>query len=558
MQKKIFVTLSVCSLFILSSCSKLGALSSDNFVVTPNPLETQGGQVPATINGTFPEKYMKTKATVTVIPELRYGNGMVRKGASATFQGENVYGNNQTISYRMGGHYTMKTSFPYVSDMQKSEMYLTFNAFIGKKKVEVPAVKVATGVIATSELYRKTLMNAGACIAPDSFQRVKAQKQEANVKFLINQANLRKNELKNNSVQEFVKLLKKINADREGLNIKNVEVQAYASPEGGFSFNDKLANKRQDVSEDYVKQQLKNTKVNTDIDAHYTAQDWDGFQQLVQASNIQDKDVILRVLSMYKDPEQREQQIRNMSEGFRELADGILPQLRRSRMIINYETVGRSDEQIKDLYATNPTKLSVDEMLYAASLENNADKKTEIYKRTADYFDKDYRAYNNLAVMAFNKGDESTAKQYITESLKKNPKAPEAFANLALISLKNGSLQDAENNLANAIDANGFGEVLGNMNIAKGNYAQAEDNFTNSNSNSAALAQILNKDYAAAKATLDNIKNPDGMTSYLHAILSARQGNKYAADSYLKEAIQKDKSLANYAANDLELSILNK
>lgn len=178
------------------------------------------------------------------------------------------------------------------------------------------------------------------CIAPDSFQRVKAQKQEANVKFLINQANLRKNELKNNSVQEFVKLLKKINADREGLNIKNVEVQAYASPEGGFSFNDKLANKRQDVSEDYVKQQLKNSKVNTDIDAHYTAQDWDGFQQLVQASNIQDKDVILRVLSMYKDPEQREQQIRNMSEGFRELADGILPQLRRSRMIINYETVG--------------------------------------------------------------------------------------------------------------------------------------------------------------------------------------------------------------------------
>ena len=558
MQKKIFVTLSVCSLFILSSCSKLGALSSDNFVVTPNPLETQGGQVPATINGTFPEKYMKTKATVTVIPELRYGNGMVRKGASATFHGENVYGNNQTISYRMGGHYTMKTSFPYVSDMQKSEMYLTFNAFIGKKKVEVPAVKVATGVIATSELYRKTLMNAGACIAPDSFQRVKAQKQEANVKFLINQANLRKNELKNNSVQEFVKLLKKINADREGLNIKNVEVQAYASPEGGFSFNDKLANKRQDVSEDYVKQQLKNSKVNTDIDAHYTAQDWDGFQQLVQASNIQDKDVILRVLSMYKDPEQREQQIRNMSEGFRELADGILPQLRRSRMIINYETVGRSDEQIKDLYATNPTKLSVDEMLYAASLENDADKKTEIYKRTADYFDKDYRAFNNLAVMAFNKGDESTAKQYITESLKKNPKAPEAFANLALISLKNGSLQDAENNLANAIDANGFGEVLGNMNIAKGNYAQAEDNFTNSNSNSAALAQILNKDYAAAKATLDNIKNPDGMTSYLHAILSARQGNKYAADSYLKEAIQKDKSLASYAANDLELSILNK
>ena len=188
-------------------------------------------------------------------------------------------------------------------------------------------MKVATGVIATSELYRKTLMNAGACIAPDSFQRVKAQKQEANVKFLINQANLRKNELKNNSVQEFVKLLKKINADREGLNIKNVEVQAYASPEGGFSFNDKLANKRQDVSEDYVKQQLKNSKVNTDIDAHYTAQDWDGFQKLVSESNIQDKDLILSVLSMYSDPEQREKEIRNLSSVFDQLAKEILPQL---------------------------------------------------------------------------------------------------------------------------------------------------------------------------------------------------------------------------------------
>ncbi|MCI6617922.1 MAG: hypothetical protein MSD82_03615, partial [Prevotella sp.] len=312
------------------------------------------------------------------------------------------------------------------------------------------------------------------------------------------------------------------------------------------------------ASEGYVKEQLKQTKVSTDVDAHYTAQDWDGFQKLVQASNIQDKDVILRVLSMYKDPEERESQIRNMSEAFRELADGILPELRRSRLIINYQTVGRSDEQIKQTYAEAPTKLNVNEMLYAATLESNPAKKKEIYQRAAEYFDKDYRAYNNLAVMAFNEGDEATAKTYIARALRLDPKAPEPQANLGLIALKNGSLAEAENYLANAIDANGFGEALGNLNIAKGNYAAAVETFGDSNSNSAALAQMLNKDYESAKATLKRVKNADAMTSYLHAIISARQGNSYAANSYLQEALQKDPTLADYAANDLEFASIRK
>jgi hypothetical protein len=295
----------------------MGPLSADNFTVEPNPLETQAGKVPVKINGRFPEKYMKKKAVVTVTPELRFGN-QTAQAQGQTFQGEKVLGNNQTISYRVGGRYAMKTSFDYVPAMQKSDMYLTFFARIGNKTVEIPAVKVAKGVIATSELYKNMMFSNGGIIAPDTFQRVTEKKQEANIKFLINQAELRKSEMKNNSVAEFVKMLKKINADQEGLNVRNVEVQAYASPEGGFKFNDKLANKRQDVSEGYVKQQLKATKVDSKIDAHYTAQDWDGFQKLVAASNIQDKDVILRVLSMYKDPEQREQQIRNMSAAFQE------------------------------------------------------------------------------------------------------------------------------------------------------------------------------------------------------------------------------------------------
>ena len=556
MRKNLIFTLSVCSVLAFTSCSKMGALSADNFTVTPNPLETKGGQVPATINGAFPEKYMKKNAVVTVVPELRYGNGQVAKGAGSTFQGEKVLGNDQMISYRLGGRYTMKTAFDFVPAMQKSDMYLTFSARRGNKKINIPAVKVAEGVVATSELYKQLLLGDGGCIAPDSFQRVNARKQEANIKFLVNQANLRRSELKNNSVKEFVAMLKRINADREKLNIRNVEVQAYASPEGGFSFNDKLAGKRQNTSEAYVKSQLKQTGVATGIDAHYTAQDWDGFQKLVQASNIQDKDVILRVLSMYKDPEQREQQIRNMSAAFRELADGILPELRRSRLIINYETIGRSDEQIKAQYATDATKLGVEEMLYYATLEDNVAKKEEIYKRTAEYYDKDYRALNNLATLAFMKGDEMEATRYLERALRVNPQAPEALANLGIMELVNGNVKEAETSIAKALGEQNVNVAIGSLNLAKGNFAQAEKDFEDVNSNSAALAQLMNKNYAAAAATLDKVANHTALTDYLHAIVAARRGNKFAAESYLKEALKKDPSLKTYADNDLELSIL--
>lgn len=559
MQKNVVLFMSAAALLALSSCSsKLGALSADNFSVNPNPLETEAGKVPTTINGKFPEKYMKKKAVVTVTPELRYADGKTAKGNGATFQGEKVAGNNQTIQYKVGGNYTMNTSFDYVPEMQKSDLYLTFDAYVGKKKVNVPEVKVATGVISTSEFYKKTLASDGACIAPDSFQRVKAQKQEAEIKFLINQANLRRSEMKNNSVKEFVQMLKKINRDREGLNIKNVEVAAYASPEGGVKFNDKLASKRQNTSEKYVKQTLKKTKVNTDIDARYTAQDWDGFQKLVAASNLQDKDVILRVLSMYQDPQEREQQIRNMSAGFRELANGILPELRRSRLIINYETIGRSDDQIKEQYTADPTKLSADELLYAAALEDNADKKESIYKKTAEIYPNDNRAFNNVAALEFAKGNNDAAKEYLAKAVNAKSDAAEANANKGLIALLEGNTAEAQNHIAKATGANDLNKALGALNIANGKYAQAEQNFNGVNSNTAALAQILNKNYAGAISTLNGVKNKTGVTDYLLAIANARQGNNDAASSYLKSALQKDPSLASYAANDLELINVSK
>lgn len=560
MKKLVF--LSAVAVAALTSCGgKLGELSADNFKVVPNPLVAESGQVPATINGMFPEKYMAKKAVVTVTPELRFTDNGVEtavKGQSATFQGEKVLGNDQSISYKVGGHYTMKANFAYQPAMQKSDLYLTFNARVGKKEVQVPAVKVATGVIATSELYRSTITSAKPCTSQDAFQRVNEQKFDATIKFLIQQAELRKSELKSNSVQEFTSLLKRIAKDQEGFNINNVEISAYASPDGGVSLNEKLANKRQKNTESYVKKQMKAAKIDANLSSQYTAQDWEGFQELVKASNIQDKDVILRVLSMYQDPQEREQQIKNMSQGFRELADGILPELRRARMTINYETIGRDDDQIFAQYKEDASKLSVEELLYAASIADTDAQREDILKTTTNLYREDSRAYNNLAVLAMQKGNNAEAQKYLSMARTLDAKNAEANANMGLLALQQGDAKTAEDYISRAAGANNLAEALGNLHLAQGNYALAQQDFAGVNSNSAALAQLLNKDYARATQTLANVKNPDAMTDYLNAIVNARQGNNDAAASYLRSAIQKDPKLAQYAANDLELSKVSK
>ena len=537
---------------LLTSCGGgLKSLSADNFKVNPQPLETEGGKVQATINGMFPEQYMNRKAVVTVIPELRFTkDGIQQKvqGQPATFQGEKVMGNDQVISYLLGGHYTMKTAFDYQPAMQQSDLYLTFDAKVGNKTVNVPAVKIGNGVIATSELYHQTVASAQPCVAQDAFQRITEQKQEANIRFLIQQAELRKSELQSNSVQDFVKMLQQIARDQEGLNLTDVEISAYASPDGGVQLNEKLANKRQQNTESYVRQQMKDAKLEGGISSEYTAQDWEGFQELVKASNIPDKDVILRVLSMYQDPQEREQQIKNLSQGFRELAEGVLPELRRARMTINYEVIGRDDDQIFEQYQKDASQLSVEELIYAASIATTDTEKENILKTTARLYPKDGRIYNNLGVLAMQQGKKEEAKQYFAQA----GDVTEASANLGLMALQAGDTQTAENLIAKSAGAYGLSEALGNLHLAQGNYALAQQDFGYHPSNSAALAQLLNKDYERAQRTLKNVKDPDAMTDYLAAIVQARQGNRDAAASFLRSAIQKDPSLKAYADKDLE------
>ena len=256
---------------------------------------------------------------------------------------------------------------------------------------------------------------------------------------------------------------------------------------------------------------------------------------------------------MYKDPEEREAQIKSMSSAFRELADGILPQLRRARMTINYELIGRSDAQIEEQLKADAKELSVEEMLYSATLTNDCAEKAARYTKTAEIYPNDARAFNNLATLAYANGDYNKAKDYLNKAVAVSNKAAEAKANLGMIALQSGDVKTAETLISQAAGANGLGEVLGNLHIAQGNYAQAAIDFGNSNSNSAALAQLLNKDYASALQTLSRVKNANGVTDYLKAIINARQGNNSAAAQALKSALAKDPSLQKYAANDLEL-----
>ncbi len=553
----IFMLIGAVAMLATACSSKLGALGPENFKVTPKPLETQGGHVQATVNGMFPEKYMKKNAVVKVIPELRF-QGQAVQGAGSSFQGEKVMGNNRTISYNLGGHYTMKTDFTYQPEMLQSELWLTFHARQGDKVVDIPAVKVADGVIATSELYRRTVAGMAPVLAADSFQRITQIRQEASIKFLVAQTQLRKSELNNNSVTEFVQLLQRINYERESMMLNNIEVSGYASPEGRFTMNDRLASGRQNVSENYVRQQLKFSRLDAPVDVRYTAEDWEGFQELVRASNIQDKDVILRVLSMYDDPEEREQQIRNMSEAFQELADGVLPELRRARLIANYEVIGRNDDQIREQFKADPAELSIEELLYAAMLTSDQNEQMKIYQEAVKLYSADPRAYNNIGRIYYMQGNFERARKFFQQALSVDNKLDEANANLGLMELMNGNVAMAEDYIGRASGSPDIAQVLGNLHLAQGNYVLAEQDFDQVNSNSAALAQILNKNFAKAEQTLGKVRPADAMTDYLRAVLYARKGNNGVAGTFLRSALSKDPSLKAYADRDLEMKKVEK
>ena len=550
MNKKIFLPfLALASIFIFSSCSgKLTPLSGQYIKAEPQPLEAIGGEVPVTINATFPAKWFNKNAVVTVTPVLRYATGETW-GTSYTFQGEKVKANNQVVAYSSGGNATMRSKFEYKPAMKQSELFLTFEAKIKNKTVKLPDVKIAEGVIATSALADAATANPA--IGADKFQRIIKEAYDANIMFLIQQAELRSKELNKDEVKEWKDLVQNAN-EAPNQNVA-VEVSAYASPDGGLKLNDALAERREGNTTNYLNKELKKRKIDVPVDARYTAQDWDGFQALVSKSNLQDKDLVLRVLSMYKDPEEREREIKNISTVFKSLADEILPQLRRSRLIANIEIIGKSDEEIASLAKSDAGSLNIEELLYAATLTDNENEKETIYTKASSIYPNDYRTWNNIGMQRFRSGDYAKAEEMFNKanSIKNNS---EANINLGLLALLKGDKDKAQQLFGSASDVPELGEALGLLYLEQGDYAKAVSSFAGTKSNNAALAQILTKDYSTAAQTLNQVKGADAITDYLKAVVAARTNDANGVVSNMKAAIDKDRSLAKEAAIDLEFA----
>ncbi len=551
MSKSFRFVLFCAGIMMFASCKKFQA-KEEYFIVDPNPLVAEGGMVNYTVTGTFPKKTFIKKVECVATPEIRWEGGSV-KGEPVTLQGEKVQGNGQVIEWKEGGSFTYNGSFKYQPEMAKSELYVTFEATKKGKPVEVAPVKIADGVIATGELYSETAKGANTAGSKDAFQRIIKQAQDANIMFVIQQANVRSSETNSDAVKALKESLKNFAADTKNYAIDNVKISAYASPDGGVKLNDKLAAQREKNAANYAKNEVKKAKANAAIESEYTAQDWAGFQELVQKSNLQDKDLILRVLSMYNDPEKREAEIKNLSAVYKDLAADILPQLRRARLTLNYQIIGRSDEEIQEAYKTDASVLSVEELLYAATLTQDKAEKKAIYTTASKNYPNDYRAFNNLGEIAFQDGDFATAEANFKKALSLNANAPEVNTNMGLLLLSQNKPADAQTYLAKGQGAEN-NEALGNLYIAQGQYERALSALKGSNTNGEALAMIMTKDYAGAQKVLANVKNADGNTAYLAAIAAARTNDAAAVAQNLKKAVSLDSSLKEKAQKDLEFA----
>jgi Flp pilus assembly protein TadD len=537
-------------ILVLASCSKPPQdLTDVSYTVNPSPLVEKAGKVDAQISLTFPAKFIPKKAVIELIPVLSYAGGEL-EGKSVMVQGESATDNNTAISYKNGGGISIPVSFDFKKEMRISELKVKAKIVIGSKEYTTPALKVADGIVAISTLVVDE--QAAAAFAKDKFQRIVPESAKADINYVIQQSNVRSSELTADDVKALKAFIKEAK-DAKNKEFAGVDVSAYASPDGPQELNTKLAEKREGSSESFLKGEFKKVKESgVSFDTKYTAEDWDGFKAELEASNIQDKDLILRVLSMYNDPETREKEIKNLSAAYKELTEQILPKLRRSKLTVNVNVIGKSDEEITSLVASNPSSLNVEEILYAASLAKTDDAKLEIYKKATSIYPKDWRAYNDIGYLNFKAWKFDEAEKAFAKAADVNATAPEVQNNLGIIALVNDDVAKAKEYFGKAA---GAGDVLtynfGIVNIHEGNYASAVKNLGNCACNNAALAKILTEDYKGALATLNAVKEPICMTDYLKAVVGARTNDKDLAISSLKSSIAKNAKMKDLAKTDI-------
>ncbi|MEN9919587.1 MAG: hypothetical protein RL662_2023 [Bacteroidota bacterium] len=547
--KSIIIVLFV--VFLASCGSKMKPLSASLFTATPTPLELKGSKIPVTINGKFPEKWFDKNAEVTITPILKL-EGKEVWGNSTTYQGENVSSNGIVISQQHGDAFTLKSEFDYDPTLTNPELFLRFTSKIKNKNVTLPDLKLSEGLLTTATLA--DVFTTNPAIAPNGFKKVIKESYDANILFLIQQAELRSSELNSSNLDAWENLVKSAN-DNSKQNV-NVEVVAYASPDGGYELNEKLAEKREKNTTTYLNNEFDKENVGANVYANYTAQDWDGFKKLIEASSLQDKDLVLRVLSMYNDPLEREREIKNISAIYKDIAETILPQLRRSRLVANIETIGKSDQELKQALNGNTVNLSADELLHTAELEGVSAERA--YKLVTQKYPNDYRGWNNLGAYYFSNGLQEAAKQAFAKAQHLKPDAAEANMNLGLFAIDNGEIAKAEQLIGGASEANTINEALGLLYLKKGDANIAAQVFGNTVSNNAALAQLLSKQYSEAQKTLDQLEYKDATTYYLLAVVAARTNNVSAVTSNLQKAFINNPSFKRYASTDIEFAKFKK
>ena len=549
MKKSLKIVASVMALALLTACGT--AVQPEQVTVNPSPLVVVGNVVEADITGTFPVKEFSKKAVLTVTPVLKF-DGTEVAGQSVTYVGEKAKENGTMVSYKEGGHFNLKASFVYVPAMSKSELYLRFKAFDGNKEVEIPDMKVADGVISTAKIAEA--QDVKPQVTADKFQRIIQEVQEADIKFLIQQTALRNSELKSQEMKDLHAAIKDADTTANKA-INKLEVAGYASPDGEQDLNAKLADARQSKAQKYLQKQLKKAKVDAAIESNVTAEDWAGFQAAMEASNIQDKELVLRVLSMYTDPEEREAQIKNLSAVFKTIAEEVLPALRRSRLILTTDLIGKSDEEIAALAQNDPAALNVEELLYAATLTNDLNVKLDIYKKAVAQYGNDYRSHNNLGIVYFEQGNVPEARRCYAKALQLAPNNADVNYNAGVAAMADNDLAKAEEHLGKAAGTDGdLSAAMGTLYTMKGDYAAAANAYGKTASNNAAVQQILNEDYAAARQTLAKVEAPNATTAYLAAIVGARTNDREAVYANLKLAIQRDATLKAKAQNDIEFA----
>ncbi len=525
----------------------------DSIKATPNPAEYKGGKIEVVFEGNFPNKYFGKKMTMQVVPVLTTADGKVYKAEPVNYQGEKVKDNNDVIKYKVGGKYTQTAVWDYVEGMETGVITLEASGTYGKKEYTLDPIKVIEGVNITPLLVT---VKAGTedlkpAIAADKFQRIIEETTDAQIKFLVNQSAIRGSEKKTEAMVALTKAIKEAKA-AENKEFKSIEISSYASPEGELDWNEKLSNRRGEASSNYINRELKKLKASVNIDSKFTAEDWDGFQKLVEASSIEDKAVIIRVLSMYTDPQQREQEIKNLAVAYKAIAEEILPELRRSKMTLTVNVIGKSDAEIDSLVKVDAKQLNVEELLYAATLVADNAAKAEIYTKATEIYPNDYRSFNNLGMALYAQGKCEEAARCFAKALEMAPNCPNVNYNNGLIALSKNDVAKAEEFFGKA---GGVGKDLdyanGAIAILKGNYKKAAELFGAATTNNAALANILNKNNGAARKALENVATPNAVTAYLQAILAARTNNAADYEKYVAEAAKCEK-LAERAKTDVE------